>query len=54
MVEVHLLDAEGDFYGKDISVTFLGRIRDQQKFSDTDALKTQIAKDVQSVRKMCK
>ncbi len=54
IVEVHLLDAEGDFYGKDISVTFLGRIRDQRKFPDTDALKTQIAKDVQRVRKMCK
>lgn len=54
IVEVHLLDAEGDFYGRDISVTFLDRIRRQQKFPDTDALKAQIAKDVQSVRKMCK
>ncbi len=54
IVEVHLLDAEGDFYGKDISVTFLNRIRHQRKFPDTDALKAQITKDVQSVREMCK
>ncbi|MCD4699796.1 MAG: riboflavin biosynthesis protein RibF [Phycisphaerae bacterium] len=52
-IEVHLLDAAGDFYGRDISVTFLARLRDQQAFSDTEALKAQIAKDVQRVRQMC-
>ena len=54
IIEVHLLDAAGDFYGRDIAVTFLARLRDQQAFADTEALKAQIAKDVQHVRKMCK
>ncbi len=52
-IEVHLLDAAGDFYGRDIAVTFLARLRDQRKFPDTEALKARIAKDVQRVREMC-
>ena len=51
-VEVHLLDADDDFYGRNMAITFLARLRDQQKFSDTEALKAQITKDVQSAREM--
>ncbi|MDY7009516.1 MAG: riboflavin biosynthesis protein RibF [Planctomycetota bacterium] len=52
-IEVHLLDAAGNFYGSDIAVTFLSKLRDQQAFPDTGALKAQIAKDVQRVRELC-
>ncbi|KPV39877.1 hypothetical protein AN477_22355 [Alicyclobacillus ferrooxydans] len=51
-VEVHLLDFSGDLYGQSIRVSFLGRVRDEQRFSSLDALKEQIAKDTESVRRL--
>ena len=49
-IEAHLLDPEGDFLGNRVALRFIERIRDQKKFQDTEALKQQIAKDVQRVR----
>lgn len=49
-VEVHLLDFEGDLYGKAVSVLFRDRIRDERKFKSVDELARQIAKDVQFAR----
>ena len=49
-VEVHLLDFEGDLYGKPVSVFFRDRIRDERKFKSVDELARQIAKDVQYAR----
>lgn len=46
-LEVHLLDYTGDLYGQDLQVTFLFRIRDEQRFSSIEALSAQIQKDVQ-------
>ncbi|MBX9705702.1 MAG: riboflavin kinase, partial [Gammaproteobacteria bacterium] len=39
-----------DLYGKHVHVEFLHKIRDEQKFDGLDALKTQIALDVESAR----
>jgi riboflavin kinase/FMN adenylyltransferase len=50
-VEVHLLDCAGDLYGQELEVTFVARLRDEQKFNTLDDLKTQIAKDVADARK---
>lgn len=52
-VEAFLIGAEGDFYGQQISLEFLQRLRDQERFADADALKEQIAKDVARVREVC-
>lgn len=46
-VEPHLLNFDGDIYGETLLLTFEARLRDEQKFNDTDALKTQLAHDVQ-------
>lgn len=51
-IEVHLIDADGDFYGRRIAVAFLARLRDQAKFSDADSLRVEIAKDIQRVREI--
>jgi riboflavin kinase/FMN adenylyltransferase len=51
-VEAHLLDYEGDLYDETLEVTFAEKIRAEQKFPDLDALKTQIAKDVESARRI--
>lgn len=44
-IEVYYLDFEGDLYGKNLQVSFLAYIRDEQKFKDLDALKNQIEID---------
>lgn len=45
-VEVHLLDWEGDLYGRPLPVAFIGRIRGEVKFEGVDALVEQIGRDV--------
>lgn len=47
-VEAHLLDFSGDLYGRNVDVTFLHRLRDEQKFSSIDALKHQIRRDIEN------
>lgn len=49
-VEGTLLDFSGDLYGKTVRMEFYRRIRPEQKFDSLDALRTQIARDAQSVR----
>lgn len=49
-VEAHLLDFDGDLYGKEMEITFLDKLRDEQKFPSLDALKEQIARDVEEAR----
>ncbi len=49
-VEVHILDFEGDLYGKTMSILFRDRIRDERKFKSVDELARQIAKDVRYAR----
>ena len=49
-VEVHLLDWQGDLYGKTLIVELIEFLRPEQKFSSLDALKTQITKDAEAAR----
>lgn len=49
-VEGSLLDFSGDLYGKTVRMEFFQLIRPEQKFDSLDALRAQIAQDVQSVR----
>jgi riboflavin kinase/FMN adenylyltransferase len=44
-LEVNLFDFEGDLYEKEITVTFVDRIRDQIKFESLDELRSQLQKD---------
>jgi riboflavin kinase/FMN adenylyltransferase len=45
-VEAHLLDFAGELYGHELEVTFVQKLRDEQKFPSVDALKVQIARDI--------
>ena len=47
LLEVHVLNFNGDLYGRHVHVAFLQKIRDEQKFESLDALKAQIAKDTE-------
>jgi riboflavin kinase/FMN adenylyltransferase len=44
-IEVHILDFEGDIYGKKITVVFRRRLRDEKKFESTDRLAEQMELD---------
>jgi len=44
-VEVHLLGYQGNLYGESLSVQFVQRLRDEQKFESADALAVQLSKD---------
>lgn len=46
-VETHLLNYEGDLYGKEIIVEFVQKLRDEQRFASPEELKVQMRKDVQ-------
>ena len=50
LLEVHVLDFNGDLYGRHVHVEFLHKIRDEMKFDGLDALKTQIAADIRVAR----
>ncbi|MFN3561984.1 MAG: bifunctional riboflavin kinase/FAD synthetase [Chloroherpetonaceae bacterium] len=51
-LEVHLLDFNGDLYGKSLTVRFLARLRDEQQFSSLDALKAQLERDKHAVQRL--
>jgi len=44
-IEVHLLDFDSDIYGEFIEVNFFKKLREEQKFSSLDTLKTQLSLD---------
>ncbi len=45
LIEVNLFDFDGDLYGKEITVRFLDRIRDEIKFGSLQELKAQLEQD---------
>lgn len=49
-MEAHLLDVDRDLYGRTLRVTFIARLRDERRFDGLDALRAQIARDVESAR----
>jgi len=50
-VEAFLLDAAGDFYDKEVQLSFHRRLRNHHRFDSPEALKQQIARDVEEIRK---
>jgi len=44
-IEVHIFDFSGDIYNREIIIVFVGKIRDEQKFSGVEALAEQLKKD---------
>jgi riboflavin kinase/FMN adenylyltransferase len=50
LLEVHLLDWDGDLYGRRLRVTFLERLREERRFEDLGALRAAIARDAEQAR----
>jgi len=53
-LEVYLLDFNEDIYGRHLCVALLQKIRDEAHFDSLDALKSQIAHDVEATRQYFK
>lgn len=50
VAEAHVIDFAGDLYGRRIDLSFLAQLRGEQKFDGPDALRAQIARDVEDAR----
>ena len=50
--EVFIMDFDGDIYGHELLIMYLGRVRGIQKFSGKDELMRRIAVDVEECRKI--
>jgi len=50
-VEAHLLDFEGDLYGRSLEVTFVEKLREEKQFAGLTQLRAQINTDIQEARR---
>lgn len=50
LVEVHLLDWDGDLYDAMLDVELIHRLREERRFDSTDALVTQMRRDEEQAR----
>jgi riboflavin kinase/FMN adenylyltransferase len=50
-IEAHLFDFAGDLYGRHLRVAFVSRVRDERRFESVDALRAQIAADLNEARR---
>ena len=50
LLEAHLLDFDGDLYGKVLSIDLVERLRPEQRFGGLDELVTQLRSDVARAR----
>lgn len=51
-IEVHIFDFNQDVYHKEITVVFIDRIRNEQKFDGIEALKSQLSADMDTAQKL--
>lgn len=49
--ETHIVDYNGDLYGKKIKIEFFKRLRDERKFADVKELKAAVEKDIEAAKK---
>ncbi len=52
LLEAHLFDFEGDLYGRQITVEFVAKLRDEQRFANLDALVGQMTRDAAEARRI--
>jgi len=53
VLEVYLLDFDGDLYNETVKVEVYNKVRDTEKFADSAELRAQIEKDIQQIKKLC-
>jgi riboflavin kinase / FMN adenylyltransferase len=50
VVEAHLIDFDGDLYGKTLRIAFVERLRGERRFESVDELVAQMNRDVEEAR----
>ena len=51
-IEVHLLDFEGDLYGRELETEFVEYIREERVYASGEMLKKQVAADIKKIREI--
>ena len=49
-VEAHLLDFDGDLYGKEVEIVLVEKVREEKNFESLAALRSQVARDILEAR----
>jgi len=52
VVEIHLLDFQGDLYGESVEFAVLQRVRGERKFASVEDLAAQLQRDEMEVRRL--
>ena len=52
VLEVHLINERLDLRGKELSVHFVARLRDEQRFDGVEALVAQIQRDIKAANSL--
>jgi riboflavin kinase / FMN adenylyltransferase len=53
LIEAHLIDFDGDLYGTELHLRFLGRLRGERRFATVEALVEAMRSDVERARSIC-
>ena len=52
-METHIVDFEGDLYGRVVTVELLRHLRDECRFSSVEELRAQVLRDVERAKEVC-
>ena len=53
LIEAHLIDFEGDLYGKTLRIAFIARLRGERRFPGVEDLVAQMHRDTEEARDLC-
>jgi len=53
LVEAHLIDFDGDLYGRILRIAFISRLRGERRFPEVEGLIAQMHRDVDAARERC-
>ena len=53
LIEVHLIDFDGDLYGAELRLRFVERLRGERRFATVEALVAEMRSDVERARAIC-
>src|SRR6476469_9251713 len=53
LVEAHLIDFDGDLYGRTLRIAFISRLRGERRFPSVEELVAEMHRDVEDARGLC-
>jgi riboflavin kinase/FMN adenylyltransferase len=52
LLETHIMDFDGDLYGRELEIEFVARLRDELNFASLDELVVQMRRDTAEAREI--